>query len=43
MTGATLVIAKLDRLSSNVAFLAQLMDSDHGAPRLTQKSKARRV
>jgi DNA invertase Pin-like site-specific DNA recombinase len=27
LTGATLVIAKLDRLSRNVAFLAQLMDS----------------
>jgi hypothetical protein len=28
LTGATLVIAKLDWLSRNVAFLAQLMDSD---------------
>jgi DNA invertase Pin-like site-specific DNA recombinase len=28
LTGATLVIAKLDRLSRNVAFLATLMDSD---------------
>jgi DNA invertase Pin-like site-specific DNA recombinase len=27
LTGGTLVIAKLDRLSRNVAFLAQLMDS----------------
>jgi DNA invertase Pin-like site-specific DNA recombinase len=28
LTGSTLVIAKLDRLSRNVAFLAQLMDSN---------------
>jgi DNA invertase Pin-like site-specific DNA recombinase len=28
LTGATLVIARLDRLSRNVAFLAQLMDSN---------------
>jgi DNA invertase Pin-like site-specific DNA recombinase len=28
LTGATLVIAKLDRLSRNVAFLAKLMDGD---------------
>jgi len=28
LTGATLIIAKLDRLSRNVAFLAQLMDSN---------------
>ena len=28
LTGATLIIAKLDRLSRNVAFLAQLMDGD---------------
>jgi DNA invertase Pin-like site-specific DNA recombinase len=28
LTGATLVIAKLDRLSRNLAFLAQMMDGD---------------
>jgi DNA invertase Pin-like site-specific DNA recombinase len=28
LTGATLVIAKLDRLSRNIAFLAQLIDSN---------------